>query len=249
MEIEGAVILSIKDIKNSNFIHSEDFNSPSHIVYNGLNISEINVLGVVVNKSNNSITIEDGTGNIEIRFFDDDKIDSLNISDTVLSIARPRRYNEKLYLSPRIVKKIEDEKMLKLRKTKKEFFSLWLDKISKEENKTSNDKDSNKKEDKNKIEVNKETIKNEDNEKETIDFDLEDDESDKEVSSQAKDAIEESNGKKELLQYIKKNDPGDGADYEKIIDEFGMEIDDKLNKLLEEGDIFEVRAGKYKVLD
>ena len=248
MEIEGAVILSIKDIKSSNFIHSEDFNSPSHIVYKGLNISEINVLGVVVNKSNNSITIEDGSGNIEIRFFDDDKINTLNISDTVLSIARPRRYNEKLYLSPRMVKKVEDEKRLKLRKTKKEFFSLWLDKISKEEvnTKESNSESENKE---NKIEVNKETVKNNEDEKETIDFDLEDKDEDDEVSNEAKDAIEESNGKKELLQYIKKNDPGDGADYEKIIDEFGMKIDEKLNKLLEEGDIFEVRAGKYKVLD
>ena len=249
--MEGAIILKIKDIKNSQFVHSEDLSSPSHILYKGLKISELNVLGVVVNKAGNNITIEDGSGNINIRFFDDDKINEIKVSDTIMSIARPRRYNDQIYLSPRIVKKIEDEKILKLRKHKKEFFSLWIDKVSKQVNENKEDKQTQKdSENKKEVKVNKEIVKDKEK-KETIDLDLDDgDEDDKEeVSSEAKSAIEETNGKKELLQFIKKNDPGDGADYEEIIEEFGMEIDEKLNKLLEEGDIFEVRAGKYKVLD
>ncbi len=64
------------------------------------------------------------------------------------------------------------------------------------------------------------------------------------------EVIEESNPSEQIISIIKKNDPGDGVEFEDINSNFsGEDAEALVKKLLEQGDVFEVRPGKYKVLE
>lgn len=61
---------------------------------------------------------------------------------------------------------------------------------------------------------------------------------------------EDGNIAVKLIDAIKEIDSGNGASYEEISECAKMEgIEDNLQKLLESGDIFEVKPGRYKVLE
>ena len=53
-----------------------------------------------------------------------------------------------------------------------------------------------------------------------------------------------------VLQAIRKKDTGDGVDFEALLEEIGIsDGDELLKRLLEQGEIFEIRPGKVKVLE
>lgn len=56
-------------------------------------------------------------------------------------------------------------------------------------------------------------------------------------------------GAEEVLDKIKELDRGDGADVESIVNYFGVDSEKIINSLLEQGDIFETKPGKIKVLE
>jgi len=70
-----------------------------------------------------------------------------------------------------------------------------------------------------------------------------------EVESVKTDKFENSNSSK-IYEMIKSLDGGSGVDVEEVIKNSGMkDADDIIKNLLKEGDVFEVRAGKVKVLE
>jgi RPA family protein len=69
--------------------------------------SRVNIIAVIVAKDENSITLDDGTGQVIGRIFDNtDRLSDIDIGDLVLVIARPREFNSQLYLALEIIKKI-----------------------------------------------------------------------------------------------------------------------------------------------
>jgi RPA family protein len=68
-----------------------------------------------------------------------------------------------------------------------------------------------------------------------------------ELSTVSEEAISES-PVENLLNIIRKNDKGDGAGFEDISAE-AKDCEQYLNKLLELGEIFEVKPGRYKILE
>ena len=66
-----------------------------------------------------------------------------------------------------------------------------------------------------------------------------------------KDEIEANPTKKykEILDKIKELDSGHGADSEIIIEEYGTGTEDIIHNLLENGEIFEIKPGKIKILE
>jgi len=63
-------------------------------------------------------------------------------------------------------------------------------------------------------------------------------------------AKEEKSGSEQIFDLIKKMDKGDGAEFEQVISESRKEGAEQLiRRLLEEGEIFEVRPGKLKILE
>jgi RPA family protein len=73
-------------------------------------MSRVNVIAVIIGKEENSLNLEDGTGQISGRIFDrSEQIANINAGDIVLVIGRPREFNNKLYLTIEVVRKINPE--------------------------------------------------------------------------------------------------------------------------------------------
>jgi len=90
----------------------------------GKQIIRVNLIANIIDKFNSegekkfsTITIDDATGQIRLKLFGEDvsKFESLNQGDTVIIIGLLRSYNNEVYISPEIIKKI-DSKYLLIRK-------------------------------------------------------------------------------------------------------------------------------------
>ncbi|MFH1211696.1 MAG: hypothetical protein V1659_02085 [Candidatus Woesearchaeota archaeon] len=107
---------SINHLLNSVFVKKAElepgyFDSPVGELY------RVNVFGVVVQKiSNTELVIDDGTGMMQLRFFNETPaVKLINLGDPVLVIGRPREYGNEKYIACEIISKI-DGRWLELRK-------------------------------------------------------------------------------------------------------------------------------------
>ena len=95
--------IRISDILDSKYKKTEGFN-PNYLEVNGKKVSRINIMGVVVQKSetNNykTLTIDDGTGKISARNFENNLVlDNVGVGKVVIIIGRPREFSsENIYL-------------------------------------------------------------------------------------------------------------------------------------------------------
>jgi len=196
---QTAYKIRIKDILDSKYVKTEGFN-PNYLEMSGKEISRINLMGVVVQKSdvNNNITliVEDGTGKISARVFESNVLlDKIKVSDAVLIIGRPREFSNEKYVLIELIKKI-DPLWAKVRK-------LELGEL-------------------------------------------------KDINSLSDKPIEEeivTSSTNQIVKLIKELDKGHGVSIEDISSEDIGDIDKKIEMLLKEGDIFEVKPGKLKVLE
>lgn len=107
--------LWIKDICRGNYI-KEDELSPGYIKLNEKSVSRVNLIGNVVSKfkseDNNYayISIEDGTSAIRLKAWRDDTriLDGIDVGDIVLTIGRPRIFNEEVFINPEIIRRLDD---------------------------------------------------------------------------------------------------------------------------------------------
>ena len=192
--------VSVRDIINGEYVKQEGWN-PNFIadIFNR-EISRVNIVGVVLSKTEdlnfNSIMIDDGSGRISVRSFDEtNPFKELDVGDVVLIIGRPRVFNNNKYIVAEIVRKINNKNALKLRSLELEL-------------------------EKKKILLRK----------------------------------KKSKTRTELIyELIKKLDSGDGVNVNDLVEkarESGVvNVDETLKRLLENGDIFEVRPGVYKTIE
>ncbi|HJN56400.1 MAG: OB-fold nucleic acid binding domain-containing protein [Candidatus Woesearchaeota archaeon] len=195
----------IKDMLDSDYIKREGF-EPNYLKINGLEISRVNVIGVVVQKldtdNHKNILIDDGTGEISARIFEDNALlDKINVSDIVIIIGRPREFSAEKYILIESIKKI-DSKWAEVRKLelKRDVSKAPVVGIPAAEDNTGN--------------------------KEIVD-------------------LSPSN---EIVNLIKELDKGEGVSIEEIYSK-NKDADKLVNMLLKEGDVFEVKPGKLKVLE
>ena len=117
----------ISNLNNGNFVKGSKTGEsfiPSCVELNNKNISRINIIATIVDvfKSEDgnyfSFTLDDGSGTIRIKAFNEDTNSLLNFNkgDRVLVVGRVREYQEELYISPEITKKITDPNMELIRK-------------------------------------------------------------------------------------------------------------------------------------
>ena len=109
----------IEDIKGEEgTVNKERFRflevSDKHIV-------RVNLIANVIDKFNSegekkfaTLTIDDATGQIRLKLFGEDvsKFENLNQGDTIIIIGLLRSYNNELYISPEIIKKIDPRYLL-----------------------------------------------------------------------------------------------------------------------------------------
>lgn len=125
----------IKDLLTGKYVKEEGW-TPNYIgTEDGRQISRINLIGVVVSKqieegvNYQSIVLDDGTGKIAVRAFDEkNRFDGVDIGDILLLIGRPREYSGERYILLEILRKIENDKWIQVRK-------LELEKVGKKEGK------------------------------------------------------------------------------------------------------------------
>ncbi|VVB80899.1 Uncharacterised protein [uncultured archaeon] len=109
MERDTAKHVWISELLSGSLIPKED--SPTEIMLkDGSTINRARIYGVAV--STNELVVDDSTGSILIRTFEN-AFDT-KIGDTVLVIGRPRIYDNQCYILGEIVKKI-DPKWLEIR--------------------------------------------------------------------------------------------------------------------------------------
>ena len=89
---------------------------PNYVLLNQVRAARINLIGVIVKIEGNSILMDDGSGKVYCRVFDDDnKLKSFKIGDVILIIGKPREYNQSKYVVIEIIRLV-DKKWLSFRK-------------------------------------------------------------------------------------------------------------------------------------
>ncbi len=109
----------IKNLKEGEFVRTKGWES-SYVKTCYGNISRASIIGVIVEKKENILTIDDGTEKIELRVFEEGNsiINSREIGELVMAIGRPREFNNNIYMVPEIIKEIKDKKWIEYRKKK-----------------------------------------------------------------------------------------------------------------------------------
>lgn len=214
---------SIGNILEGEYVKEEGW-IPNYILSGDKKLSRVNLVGVIIAKSDNleneEFLLEDKSGNISVRFFEkSDLFEKLIIGDFVLIIGRPREYNGQKYVVPEIIKQV-----------KKEWFELrmleigGIVKIQKEGRKKELLQESSVgkvSEEEIKVDVKKENVLIE-------------------------NIIKSKINSEDVIGFIKKLDVGKGADYEEVLEKAKNEK--IITALLEDGEIFEIKPGKLKVL-
>jgi len=203
---QTAYKIRIKDILDSRYVKTEGFN-PNYLEIHSKEVSRINVIGVAVQKSgiNNykSLTIDDGTGKISARIFENNALlDKVSIGQIVLIIGRPREFSSEKYILIETIKKVNPV-WAKVRK-------LELGKDVGDKNVLLNDN----------TQINN-------NESEDVASSL----------------------KNKIVRLVKELDKGNGVSIEDISSKDIKDFEKIIDILLKEGDIFEIKPGKLKVLE
>ncbi len=130
---QTAYKVPIKELSNNPYVEQEGWD-PDYVQINGKNVSRINIMAVVIDKqvsgSLATLTLDDSTGIIQARYFNDDvrKVSEINTGDTILMIGKPRKFNDQVFITVEISRKINPAWM-KIRRIEleKEFKTVLAD--------------------------------------------------------------------------------------------------------------------------
>ncbi len=113
---------NITNIVSGRFVRQEGW-LPNYIIDNDNNmLSRVNVLGVIVSKDNmpednfSAVTIDDGSAKIQVRDFDKEKMNDFEVGNVVNIIGKIREYAGNVYIFPEIMKKLDDNRWILVRK-------------------------------------------------------------------------------------------------------------------------------------
>lgn len=224
---QTAYLVSLADILEGVYARSEKEMEPNYILTkHNLKISRVNAMGVVLDKQEEptsvTITLDDGTGKIAVRAFEKDNLlYSVAIGDILLIIAKPREFNNQKYLVPEIVKKILNPAWLQLRKIQLSAAkNTSIIATPAPENKI--------------LSLPPDIV-----EEEVIEEPLEEN-----------PPPEKDNPYNKILSAIRTLDSGQGADIDAVAAKASVpEGEIIIKRLVEEGEIFEIKPGKLKILE
>ena len=108
---QTAYKVTINDIMDSRYVKTSGM-EPNYLDMGSKQISRVNILGVIVEKSDmdnyKAITIDDGSGRISARIFDDKIfLSNVEVGDVVNLIGRPREFSSEKYVIIESVKKTD----------------------------------------------------------------------------------------------------------------------------------------------
>jgi RecJ-like exonuclease len=213
----------ISDLYRGQYIEQDGW-QPNFIQVGDKQVSRVNVIASVIDKqvgeNLGTITIDDGSGNLQVRAFNEEsvKLNLIEIGDVVIIIGRPRKYANQLFISYEIVKKLDP---------------LWgkvrTNELGVQEPIVQNSAP---------IVENNTPVQNnvgmENVQIETI-----------------QDNSEDVEKKKKVLDLIRDEDNGEGADIDNVILSSGFDqitADQLIQDLIKAGEVYENVAGKIKLL-
>ncbi len=216
----------IFDLVNGEYVQQSGEWDPNYVLIGENNVSRVNIIATVITnyKSEDggysTVTIDDGSGNIQIKAWKEDTktLEKVDVGDIILLVGRVREYNGEKYLTAEIIKKLDKPEWLSYRK--KELSKLYG-------------------EQKGAVEQPKiaEPVAEE-----------------QPITIQEESVVEESSSegdRQKILNIIEKLSSVEGADKLEIIKESKVEEDkanEIIHELLREGEIFEIKPGKVKIL-
>ncbi|MBR9692957.1 hypothetical protein GOV07_03445 [Candidatus Woesearchaeota archaeon] len=215
-----AIKASLIDLSEGPYI-VKDGSAPNHVKTARGEISRANIIAAVVDKpAKTSILLDDGTARIEARSFDTDSLfENIMVGDVILLIGRPREYQNRRYLVAEIAKRLGSPKWLEFRKAELGRAQEPVQELQQKTPETEQEKET---------------------------------EQVREAVKEAKPVQEEvlENKADKLLAVIKTIDKGTGAAIEDVIAQSGDPTAEAvLTDLMAEGEIFEVKPGRVKVLE
>lgn len=249
---QTAYIVNADEIRNSTYTKSPGEWDPNYLTIRGRQVGRVNLMGVVISVSNDtpvSFTLDDGTGNINVRIFDTNDFPFMpEVGDMVMVIGKPREYNEENYVVPEIIKEIKDETWMEVRKKQ-------LGKL--DAGKDTQPPEPNKKEKPNSQPGTQKTadapsaIPEQTMNSATVEESIVDEASKEEAVKEETHGPEEPSSDTETIyNLIKELDTGEGTDVEEIMEKSGIDGAEKIiNTLLAEGEAFEIRPGRIKALE
>ena len=207
---QTAIPCTLADIATGAWVQNDGL-TPSGVRTGRGFISRASILGVIIEKSEAGLALEDGTSIMSVRSFEAKPVPvSAQVGDIVLVVGRPREYNGERYLVLEICKKIRNPAWVQYRKTELALLSsaaapeAEVFEVAPREHAVAST-----------IVTVQETAKNP--------FEI-------------------------IVDKIREQDTGSGADIEELL---GLVPDAErfVRTLLEEGEIFEIRPGRLKVLE
>jgi RPA family protein len=217
----------ISDLLNKKLQKEEGEWTPNYILIDNKKVSRVNIIATVVmktiseDKNYATLTIDDSSSDIQIKAWKEDvpSLENIEIGDTVLVVGKIREYNSQIYLTHEIIRPLEKKEWIDLRK--KELASLYGQRETQEP----------------KIQ---ETPKEETRE-------------DKQPSIVIEEVVDsESNVRQKILNTIGKLDKAEGADITEVLEDSKIdeeEANSAIQELLKEGEIFEIKAGRLKIIE
>jgi len=101
--------LLIKNILNSEYVKEEGWN-PNYLKTEKGKVSKLQLIAFIIGVDNNSMTIDDSTGTIILRVFNEENIFSgYSLGDCVLVVGKPREFNGSKYVIPDIIRKVDKD--------------------------------------------------------------------------------------------------------------------------------------------
>ena len=115
-----AIKVWINELKGGSYIQEAGMNPNYVLTADDKRLSRVNLLGVVVSVGDQtglmSFVLDDGGAKITVRAFEESKGLSVELGSVVVVIGRPREYGNEIYVLPEIVKKVDDNKWIEVRK-------------------------------------------------------------------------------------------------------------------------------------
>lgn len=238
-----AVKMDVRTILASIYIKEQDM--VNYMSVNDFTYSRVNLLAMVIRKPEedpNSLWVEDSTGKIALRVFEDQGlIQRQEVGSCVLIIGKPREYNNEKYVIPEIIRKI-DPGWIKVRNLELEKLHKRIGKLP--EPKTESGPSSPQSQDA----PGSESVVQQAAPVEEV-------EAVSDTAEEVKDAPARSpasgpSKQDRVYKFIKEKDSGDGVDVGLISSELGLKDSESvITTLLQNGDIFEIKPGRVKVLE
>ncbi|HII69294.1 TPA: hypothetical protein HA270_05445 [Candidatus Woesearchaeota archaeon] len=109
----------VKHLLQGPYVRNEEDWAPNYVDLGDKKVSRVNLLGAIVAKQDGdarSFVLDDGSARVIVRSFDGLKaIESLAVGTVVVVIGRPREYGDERYVVPEIVKPVADSAWVRAR--------------------------------------------------------------------------------------------------------------------------------------